>query len=294
TVQALLRKNIVANALASPGAQGLPLPPGDALSRLRGDVAELADFPTWLPHVLGYLITAVVGVTIMFSIHPLITLVAVLPSLAVAAMGYLTWKYILRYWDASRAATGAMTGFLGEILGAVQAIKVSDAESDVLAHFQTLNQIRRKADLKSHLFQELVNLISYNLGDLGFGVVLLLAGQAMRPGADGVPDFSVGDFALFSMYLSDILHIPGTLGSFIADYQTQAVSIRRMQELQPHAPPGTLLTPGPTYMHGAFPPVPHPAKTSAHRLEKLEATGVSYNYPGSENGIQSVNLRLER
>ena len=35
--------------------------PGDAINRLRDDVAELADFPTWLPHSLGYLTSAQEG-----------------------------------------------------------------------------------------------------------------------------------------------------------------------------------------------------------------------------------------
>ncbi|MGD9101543.1 MAG: ABC transporter ATP-binding protein [Anaerolineae bacterium] len=294
TIQALLRKNIVTNLLRRPGAEGLPVSAGDAISRLRGDVAELADFPTWLPHVLGYVVLAVVCVVIMFTIHPLITLVAVLPSLAVAAIGYYTWGRILRYWDASRATNGAVTGFLGEILGAVQAVKVADAEADVIAHFQTLNQARRKAELKTHLMWELIHWISYNLGDLGFGVVLLLAGQAMRPGPEGVATFTVGDFALFSVYIGHIIHIPGTLGSFIADYRTQAVSIKRMLELQPHAPPETLVAQGPTYVRGAFPSLTRPAKTPAQRLQKLQVSGLTCKYPNSENGVQDVRLCLER
>ena len=88
------------------GAEGLPVSPGDAISRLWGDVAEVADFPTWLPHLLGYLSFAVIAVIIMLANHPTITLVAVLPMLAVVIVGYYVQNRVLRYYDASRAEMG--------------------------------------------------------------------------------------------------------------------------------------------------------------------------------------------
>ena len=301
TVEALLRKNIVVNLLRRPGAEALPVSAGDAISRLRGDVAEVADFPTWLPDVLGHVSFAVLAMIIMWTINPTITLIAVLPLIAVIVVGHYTQSHILHYRAASRAATGAVTGLLGEILGAVQAVKVADAEADVIAHFHMLNEARRKAELKSHLFRELIDWVSSNIADLGLGVVLLLAGQAMRAGT-----FSIGDFALFSSYIGYIVRVPSMLGGFIADYQTQTVSIKRMLELQPDAPPETLVTQGPTYMRGVFPKVPYLAKTDTHRLEKLEVSGLTYRYPASEcgrglgtvrsqsGGIEDIHMHLKR
>ena len=289
TVEALLRKNIVANLLRRPGAMGLAVSTGDAISRLRGDVAEVADFPTWLPHVLGHVAFAVVAVVIMFTINPTITLVTLLPLLGVALVGHYSWARILRYWDASRAATGAVTGFLGEIIRAVQAVKVADAEVDVVRHFHLLNEVRRKAGLKSLLFRELIEWVSSNPGDLGLGIVLLLVGQEMKAGT-----FTIGDFALFTSYIGYVVHVPPMLGTFIADYQTQAVSIKRLLQLQPQAPPETLLTHGPVYMNGALPEIPYIVKAPAHRLETLEVTGLTYKYPDSDRGIENINLHLAR
>jgi ATP-binding cassette subfamily B protein len=289
TVQALLRRNIVANRLRRPGAEGLPVSPGDAISRLRGDVAEVADFPTWLPHLLGYLSFAVVAVIIMLAIHPTITLVAVLPMLSVVIVGYYVQNRILRYYDASRAATSAVTGFLGEILGAVQAVKVADAHVDVAQHFHTLNEARRRADLKIRLFRELIDWASSNIADLGLGVVLLLAAQVMRSGT-----FTVGDFALFTSYIAYVVDVPLVLGGFIADYRTQAVSIRRMLELQPHAPPETLMAPSPVYMQGAFPEPANVTRRCTATLVTLETSGLAYRYPESDRGIEDINLHLAR
>jgi ATP-binding cassette subfamily B protein len=287
--QALLRKNIVLGVFRRPGAQALPVPPGDAVNRLRDDVAEVADFPTWLPHVLGQVSAALIAAAIMFTLHPTITLIAILPLIATFVVGRTMMRYLVRFWRASRETTGAVTGFLGEIFDAVQAVKIADAEADVIARFHTLNEARRKADLKNSLLLRLLDGLWNNIGDLGFAVVLLLAAGAMRGGT-----FTVGDFVLFTGYIWLVMDGPEVIGGFVSDYQTQAVSIKRMLELQPAAPPETLVQPGPLYLRGAYPDVPRAAKTDVQRLELLEARGLTYHYPGSDRGIENIDLRLER
>jgi len=292
---ALLRKNIVANVLRRPGADILPISSGDAISRLRGDVMELADWPSWLPYVLGHASFAVVAVIIMFSIHPTITLVVVLPLIGVVAIVHVVRDRMLRYYRASRDATGAVTGFLGEIFEAVQAVKVADAQVDVTAHLNTLSEARRKAELRSRLFLELEYWAYSSAADLGLGAVLLLAGQAMRASVPvGGPAFTIGDFALFVSYLRFGVDFPITLGGFLADYQTQAISIRRLLELQPDAPPESLVAHGPVYLHGETPDVPYASKADGHRLQNLQASGLTYRYPDSGRGVEDIHLNLER
>jgi ATP-binding cassette subfamily B protein len=287
--QALLRKNIVLGVLRRPGAQALPVPPGDAVNRLRDDVAEVADFPTWLPHVLGQVSAAVIAVAIMFTIHPTITLIAILPLIATFVVGRYMMRYLVRFWKTSRETTGAVTGFLGEIFDAVQAVKIADAEGDVIAHFHTLNEARRKADLKNSLLLRLLDGLWANIGNLSFAIVLLLAAGAIRGGT-----FTIGDFVLFTGYIWLVMDGPEVIGGFISDYQTQAVSIKRMLELQPAAPPEALVEPSPLYLHGAYPGVPRVATTDGQRLEVLEASGLTCHYPASARGIEKIDLRLQR
>jgi ATP-binding cassette subfamily B protein len=291
---ALLRKNILANVLRRPGAEPLPIPPGDAVSRVRSDVMELADWPSWLPYVLGHASFAVVALIVMFTIQPTITAVAVLPLAAVGAIAHFGRDRLLHHDQVSRDATSAVNGFLGEVLDAVQAVKVADAEADVAAHFHALSEVRRKAEVKFSLFWGVLQWANMNLSDLGLGLVLLLAGQAIRSSAGGGPAFTIGDLTLFVSYFHYVTEFPVTLGEFLADYQTQAVSIRRMLEIQPHAPPEALVEHGPVYQRGEVPAVPHASKTDAHRLEALEASGLTFSHPESGQGIEGVDLRLER
>jgi len=292
---ATLRRNVVANVLRRAGALGLPTSPGDAISRLRGDVMELADWPSWLPYLLGHAIFALVAVGIMFSIQPVITLGVVLPLIAVVVIVQLSRERMLRYYHASRDATGAVVSFLGEALGAVQAVKVADAEADVVAHLHVLSEARRRAEVRSRLFLELERWAGSNIADLGRGIVLLLAAGAIRRASAGAgPVFTVGDFVLFASYLGYVIDLPSTLGGFLADYQTQAVSIRRLLELQPDAPAESLVAPGPLYLTGPPPAVPYVAKEEQHRLGHLRASGLSYRYPSSGRGIEGIDLDLPR
>ena len=287
--QALLRRNIVANLLRRPGAQALSVSPGDAISRLRDDVAELADFPTWLPHVLGFVSSSLIAAAIMFSIDPSITLVVVLPLIATFAVGRYMMRYLVRFWKSSRETTGAVTGFLGEVFGGVPAIKIAGAETDVVAHFRTLNRARHKANLKNSLFMQLLNGLWYNIGDVSFAIVLLLAGRAMQVGR-----FTVGDFVLFAGYIWLVMDGPEVIGGFVTDYQNQAVSVNRMLDLQPDAPPEALVGGDPVSLHGDYPGIPTITRTGTRRLELLEISGLSYRFAGADKGITNVDLRLER
>ncbi len=288
---ALLRRNIVANILKRPGADRLPLAAGDVLNRLDDDVMELADWPSWLPFLTGHLLFAVVALTIMLSIHWRITLVVVLPMLAMVFIVQVSWARVLRYDHARREATSAVTGFLGEVLDAVQAIKVADAESAVAGHLHGLSESRRKAEVKFTLFMALIRWAFNNITDLALGLVLLLAGQAMR---DPVNPFTVGEFALFVTYLTAIIEFPANLGSFLSDYQTQAVSIHRLLELQPDAPPKALVEHHPVYQRGALPEVPCVAKSEAQCLDTLSVAGLRYVYPDTGHGIEAISLTVKR
>ncbi len=52
------------------------------------------------------------------------------------------------YRNATRKASGIVTGFIAETYGSVQAVKVATAEEPVVEHFRTLNEKRRVVALK--------------------------------------------------------------------------------------------------------------------------------------------------
>ena len=182
----LMRRNVMANLLQRFGAATLPVPPGDAVTRLDDDVADFADFPTWIPDVFGHFLFSLFAIIIMARIDLTITLVAVLPLLAVILLNRVIWKYFLHYNRLSRERDSAVTAFLGDIFDSVQAVKVADGEANVLGYLRRLNDARREAKVRFEVMWRVFETVSDNLGDVAVGVMVLLAGRAMTASTPGM------------------------------------------------------------------------------------------------------------
>jgi ATP-binding cassette subfamily B protein len=221
------------------------------------------------------------AVFVMAQIDWRITLLVLLPFVLVVVAANLGQKGYQKYREAHRIATGKVTGFIGEMFGAVQAVQVADAENQVMGQFSEINDVRRRAALKDRLFDELLTSVFRNTTSLGTGLILLLVGQSITTG-----QFTVGDFALFVYYLGYITEFTGIIGHKIAWYQQVGVSVKRMNELLPEAPTGTLVQQGMTYMSGELPQVPNLIKSDAHRLEKLDVRGLTYHFPTAGAGLK--------
>ncbi len=289
SLAALLRRNLFEYILRRPGAQAVPGSAGEAISRFRGDVDEIANFMAESLILLGFGLFAVVAVVVMLRINARITLVVFFPLVLVTLAVNLSMKKIEKYRRALREATGAVTDFIGEIFGATQAIKVATAEARIVARFRTLNDARRVAGVKDRLLTEILESVFQNTVNLGTGAILLLAARDMRAGT-----FTVGDFALFVYYLGFVTEFTGLIGSRWAWYKRAGVSMERLVALLQGAPPETVVEHKPVYMRGDLPPVPYLPKTAEHRLESLAVRGLSYAYPGGERGIRDVSFCLER
>lgn len=289
SLSALLRRNLFEHILTRPGARAVPESPGEAISRLRDDVDEIAGFMAESLILLGFGLFALVAVIVMLRIDARIALLVFLPLASVAVIVNLAMRRIEHTREALRKATGAVTDFIGEAFGAVQAIQVAAAEERLVGHFRRLNETRRAAGLRDRLLTEVVDSMYRNTANVGTGGILLLAASRMQAGT-----FSVGDFALFVYYLGFVTDFAGLVGERWAWYKRAGVSVRRLLTLLQDAPPEKLVEPHEVYLHGELPAVPFPEREPEHRLGLLEATGLCYRYPGSEHGIEKVDLRLER
>jgi len=286
---ALLSKNMMRRILSLPGARALPRSSGEAVSRFRGDVEELSTVTLHINDVIGGVVSGIVALAIMMSINAKITLVAFLPVCVVMFIVYFAKTKIEAYRKAAREATGAVTGYLGELFGAAQAVKVASAEASMVHRFGQLNQTRSETALKDRLFSELLDSVFRNAVNISTGVILIMAAQLIRTG-----DFTVGDFSLFVFYLGFLTEMTWMLGSLTARFKRTGVSIARMQELMQGAPEEDLTASGPIYADGDVPEIKGWIKTDADRLEVLEAKGLTFVYTDSKRGVEGVDLRLTR
>jgi ATP-binding cassette subfamily B protein len=284
----LMRVNFMHNILAKPAARPMPVESGDAIHRLERDVGDFSDFPTWLPQEIGEAIFFLFAVIIMARINPWVTLIAIVPLVAVFFINRVAWKRFLLYDRATRVASSRVTGFLGEVLGGVQAIKVADAERGTLAYFGELNEARRVAGVRQNTFLTLAFTAGQSMGDVAVAVFVLIAGQFIQAGT-----MTVGDFTLFVTYLTIAVHFPANLGSFMSEIAQQRVVLDRLQEMHPDAPPASIVAHRPIYEKGGAPVMVIPVKTPASRLEQLEVVGLTYLHdPRPSEEMKSYELQM--
>lgn len=293
TTKALVRKNLFALVLAKPDARGLPASSGEAISRFRDDVDVVEGILSQTLLNTGQFLFAIAALGIMLHIDAPLTLVIFFPFVMIVIAAQFAGKRLTRYRRAVREATGRITGAIGEIFGAVQAIKVADATPHVVARFELLNEARRKAGLQERLFTEVFGSLGANAVTLGTGVILLLAGESIRAGA-----FTIGDFALFTTMLSFVATIIPTVTNTLAMYQQATVSLTRLITLIDGTPAERIVEYGPVYMHEECPPGIVPPRTAEDRFERLAVSQLTYHYPDARGergqGIDGITFQVER
>jgi ATP-binding cassette subfamily B protein len=198
-----------------------------------------------------------------------------------------------------------VTGLIGELFGAVQAIKVAGTEAHVVAHLEGLNETRRKANLRDLVFTRFIESLNTNNASIGTGIVLLAAARMLQSPA-GATTMSVGDFTLFVSYLGYLNFMTYMFGNFLVLYHQVGVSLERLWAILPGAPLERLVEHGPLHLWGKLPAMEARPATPADRLESLTARGLSYHYPlsggfpqpGGEveagRGISSIHLDIRR
>jgi len=285
----LLRGNLLSRILRRPGAAALSDSPGEAVSRFRNDVNEIPLFVILVNDIAVGIAIVVFSIGLMASISPGVTMAALAPLLAVGVVANAATHRIERYRKASRRATGAVTGFVGELFGAVQAVKAAGAEAAVVGRFRSLNEERRRLSLKETLFDEILGSIYGNISTLATGFILVLVGRSMAAGT-----FTVGDFSLFAYLLQSMGSLTTFAGMLSARYKQLGVSIQRMYRLMDDAPLGALVERRDIDLSAPPPPVRYDARRESDALVCFEARDLGFRYPGSANGIEGASLRIDR
>ncbi|GCE24249.1 ATP-binding cassette domain-containing protein [Dictyobacter kobayashii] len=289
-IRGLLSRNVLAYIFRQPGARALSVTPGEALNTLRDDSETIA----YTPGIgqIGDLTFALVALAILWRIDALVTLAVLLPLLLVIVLGRLWMKSVASYREASRNATGQVTGMAGEILGAALAIQVAGAEQAVIEHFRRLSKHRLVQMLRERLQNDAVNAVLGNTVGLGTGLVLFLAALSAHSA-----HLSIGDITLFIFYMEYITGTLTNLGASLGKYAQTRVSLGRMlslMQVRDHQArllverhPVSLKKQALTVKEIRLEP-------QSDTLELVTATQLTYHYSASGKGIERVDLRLPR
>ncbi|TMB61257.1 MAG: ABC transporter ATP-binding protein [Chloroflexi bacterium] len=294
-VSGWLQRNMLAEVLRRPGARALDRTPGEAQSIFRDDVEHAENGADWTVDMIGNLVFAAVAMAILIRVNATIAILVFLPLVAIMLVAQAATTRLRRSRSATQQATSRVTGALGEILGAVQAIQIGRAEDGVVEHFRGLAEERRRYALRERAITLVTQSIYWNTVYVGTGLILLLGAQAMRTGS-----FTVGDFALFVSYLGFVTEFSGFAGVFLTQYKLLSVSVARMLGLMRAGSTGVsaagLVDRTPLSMSG---PLPHvsTAPSAVVPLRVLEVSRLAYRHRRDDArspGIADISFALRR
>ena len=285
-ISTLLRKNLMTAIMNMSAPQRVSTASGEVTNRLRDDVQSILSYLEQYIHLWGNLIFVILAVIWMARISVTVTLITVIPSILIITVVNMSRRFIQRYRTAQRVSTEQSTNFVNELFQSILAVKVARTEPNVIAHFRKLNDARRKATLVDNLFNQVLRSISFNIGNLATGVILILVAEQMKAGA-----FTVGDFALFVTYIGDVARSGSLIGTTMAQHQRAAVSFSRMEQTVEEMPKENLVKHTPVYLREEQPPLVTPQRTAADRLDELTVTGLTYRYD-DVSGIADVDLKI--
>lgn len=229
-----------------------------------------------------------------------------LPLVAIAVAIQYAETRIKRYRSFSRQATQQVSGLIGEMFAAVQAIQVAGAEITTLNHLSHLNDRRRQYMVQDRVFTAVIGSSLENLVSLGTGLILLVAAQSRLGSGDRL--LNVDDFALFVYYLAFVTDFLSFLGGFLALTKQTEVAFERMgmlikpsravEEESDTDPAERIIEYAPLYLPNLrgqvtkLPPIVQPNRDTS--LQELNAIRLTYRYPESDRGIAGINLTLQR
>jgi ATP-binding cassette subfamily B protein len=296
--QTVPRVNVLRSLVSDPGpaAGRLPGAPGEAVSRFRDDVQDVSMvLDVWLD-LSGSVVTSAVALTVLLAIDPRVAVAVVIPTLvAMAACSWLGPR--LRVWRRhAREAAARVTGFIGDVFGAVLAVQAAGAEASVDRRFGQINAARARVSLRDQVGSEVVRSLGYGTGEVAAGVALVVV--ATQFGRGGL---SVGDLGLFAAYASLIADLPKWVGRYLVYSQQADVSLDRLAELLVEPERRAVAAPARTYLRHGPPPLavtvvrtPVDGDGDIGALRELRADGLTVAHPGSGRGIDGVDLVVRR
>jgi len=290
-MQTLVRGNLLAAQVASGGIEaGRPVASaGEAVTHFRDDVEDVAQFVDGLVDVSAGLVFTVFAGFVLGRTDPRAAVVLLIPLAAVALMTRTLDSRIKAYRAADRAATGAVTGLLGDVMAAATTVKVNDATEPVLSRLRRLVDHRRETAVRDRVLDEGVQAFSQGAADVGLGLVLLVSASAIASGA-----FGVGELALITAYLGWLNFLPRMVGRVLARRRQAGVAFERMRFLVADDKVENAVAPRslPVGLRDRpnRPDANRPARVPLDRVEVVEL-GARY---ANGSGIDGITFTIER
>ena len=247
---------------------------GEIMSRATNDISavRMVAGPAYM-YLVNTLTMAVFALGLMVWIDPLLTLIAMVPMLALPPVTIGFGNIIHRRFEAIQERFGEMSTMVQENLAGMRIVKAYVQEDQQIERFKVHadEYLTRNVALArvSGMFHPLLGLIA----GLAMASTLLVGGRMVMNGG-----ITVGDFVAFMLYLGMLIWPMIALGWVVNLFQRGAASMRRIN---------AILESEPAIREPAKPRVPTTFEG------EIEVRGVSFRYPGTERLVlRDISFRV--
>ena len=279
----VLQLHTVAAAFRRPAAEPAPVHPAESLNRLRDDAGEVADFPLWLPEVIGTTIATVCAFAVMWTIDARLSLFALAPLIVHGLVATAFWRSYLVYRYAEGALNDTFSRLIGTIVKSAQTIQLLGMQSTYIADVRALGEQRKKNALRREAFEQLA---TRNLVDVSIAIASAIVLWYAIPEI-ALQTIGVGDVLVLFTGLSIVAAMPQTWATFVGDYAQQTVSIERLVASMPDQPSALIEVHQAQDGNGTVPATP------VAPLEHYSVQGLSY-YHTQGGGVRNVSFTIQR
>ncbi len=254
-------------------------PTGDLMARATNDLlaVRMVAGPA-IMYLLDTVTRSLLIVPYMVTISPTLTLIALLPLVALPFVMIVIGHAIHTRTVAIQAQFSQLTNYVHENLSGVRVVRAYRQEQPEIDHFRRLNDEYASRNLSLARLWGSFHPVLAMLGGLGAAGVLYGGSRLVMSGG-----ISIGEFVAFGVYLATLVWPMIALGWVVNLVQRGAASMGRINELFREQP--TIVSAEPAV---ALPAEPGP--------RSLHFEGVWFRYPGApERGwvLQDVSFEVE-
>lgn len=199
---------------------------GEVLSRITNDVDTLAQ---GLNQSVTQILTStatIIGVLIMmFSISPLMTIIALVILPVSAGLISLMVKKSQKYFKTQQEYLGHINGQVEEIYGGHNVIKAYNKEDEVIAAFGETNKVLYQSAWKSQFLSGMMMPIMNFVGNLGYAAVALSGGLLAIRGV-----ITIGDIQAFIQYVKNFTQPMAQIAQVLNQVQSMSAASERVFE----------------------------------------------------------------
>ncbi|MDX7986716.1 ABC transporter ATP-binding protein [Xenorhabdus sp. 12] len=224
-VSAYLKKRILEGINGNFSANGLHLPQGDMLNRIRNDSDEVASFLGWTADFFYRAVLLLIALVVLLSTD-VVTTLALLPMVGGLWLGVILKNKVGTLQEEKRQYQGQIASRITDILTGIRDLRLSGKLDLHIERLSTNFERRRMVQAKHQMFTDLLSGLFRNIVMLGTSIVLIVVSARIISG-----DFTIGKLALFLTYIGWVSEQIFFFGRALANYKNADVCYERIKPL---------------------------------------------------------------